>query len=323
MIIKITFENFKRFKNESLDLSRPITLLYGENSSGKSSALKGIATLIQTFTWPRNQYEPLLTQGEYANLGTYRDYVRDHIATNKITITLETLLPEWYRSVELKEKEVIKQITTLCYERSPYNEQARLYSVSGAYALEGGEIAEVFKIKKSETKSWYTLVTGYESLKDEVSTYASKDGITEREIKREANLKTKISYVEGFRFSLIDKEAQRLGGDKLRIAQNCIYSLFDLPGKYKYLGPLRSSPSRSYTLSAASSDVGAKGENTPSVISYLKRSSDSIRKNGEAYKKIQQWIDLIFPGRSISVQDYEELVKLKVVRGGEIGRAHV
>ena len=65
MIIKITFENFKRFKNESLDLSRPITLLYGENSSGKSSALKGIATLIQTFTWPRNQYEPLLTQGEF------------------------------------------------------------------------------------------------------------------------------------------------------------------------------------------------------------------------------------------------------------------
>lgn len=58
------------------------------------------------------------------------------------------------------------------------------------------------------------------------------------------------------------------------------------------------------------------GENTPSVISYLKRSSESIKANKEAYKKIQHWINLLFPGRSISVEDYEELVKLKIKRGG-------
>ena len=317
MISDITLKNFKKFKEETLDLRRPITLLYGENSSGKSSALKAIATLMQTFTWSRNQYESLLAQGEYVNLGTYREYVYGHKVTNKITISIGFVTPDWYPDITLRGKEVAKYVIELCYERSPYNEQARIYSVRGAYVLSDGETVEFFKLKKSETKPWYTLVTDPEALEIERRKYehnASK--ITEREFKRAANLKTKVNYVEGIRFALLEKNSDKIAEYKLRLVQNNLYMLFELPERYKYLGPLRSSPSRSYTLSAASADVGPRGENTPSVVSYLKRSSESIKRNSEAFKKIQNWISLIFPGRSIAVQDYEELVKIKVVRDG-------
>jgi predicted ATPase len=317
MIKNIGFENFKRFRNQSLDLRKPITLLYGENSSGKSSILKGLATLMQTFSWSRNKHEPLLTQGEYANLGIFKDYVYNHNTSNKLTISITTPMLPWHVVPESSIGKVSQYITKLCYDRSPYTEQARIYSIESSAVLEDGKCLQIFKLKRAETKPYYTLVTSFEFLKVELSIYSrTKIKVTDKELKRAAALKTKLDYTEGFTFSLSSGGRDEIENYKIRMMDRHIWALFELPDKYKYLGPLRSSPSRSYTLSAASSDVGARGENTPSVISYLKRSSESLGKNKEAYGKIQRWVDLIFPGRSIAVEDYEELVKLKVTRAG-------
>ncbi|MEB2517383.1 DUF3696 domain-containing protein [Pseudomonas sp. YuFO20] len=317
MIQKIGFDNFKRFKSESLDLDKPITLLYGENSSGKSSILKGLAALIQTFSWSRNKHEPLVAQGEYANLGIFKDYVHAHDTSNKITISITTPPAHWNPTLETNSGKAIKYITRLCYDRSPYTEQARIYSIDTSAIFSDDSRVEIFKLKRAETKSYYTIVTNFETLKREVTVYSHlKIKATDKEIKRTAALKTKLYYTEGFTFNLASGSKDDVSLFKIRLMDRFIYALFDIPEKYKYLGPLRSSPSRSYTLSAASSDVGPKGENTPSVISYLKRSSESIKANKESYKKIQHWVDLLFPGRSIAVEDYEELVKLKITRGG-------
>lgn len=316
MIEKIEFENFKRFKFESLDLEKPITLLYGENSSGKSSILKGLAALIQTFSWSRNKHEPLVAQGEYANLGIFKDYVHNHNTSNKITFSLTTSPLNWHSAIETKSGRVIKYITSLCYDRSPYTEQARIYSIVVHGVLEDGSLLEILKLKRAETKSYYTITTIFEVLKNEVMGYGRlKTKASDKEVKRTAALKTKLHYTEGFNFHLASGKNDDISIYKVRVLDRFIYALFELPEQYKYLAPLRSSPSRSYTLSAASSDVGSRGENTPSVISYLKRSSE-IKINNEAYRKIQHWVNLLFPGRSIAVEDYEELVKLKITRDG-------
>jgi predicted ATPase len=317
MIEKIDFENFKRFKFESLNMEKPITLLYGENSSGKSSILKGFAALIQTFSWSRNKHEPLVAQGEYANLGIFKDYVHNHNTSNKITFSLTTMPLAWYSPFDTKSGKATKYITSLCYDRSPYTEQARIYSIVVSAIVEDGSLWEILKLKRAETKSYYTITTNFEVLKNEVSSYSRlKIKAPDKEIKRAAALKTKLHYTEGFTFTLASGKNDDISIYKIRVLDRFIYALFELPEKYKYLGPLRSSPSRSYTLSAASSDVGSRGENTPSVISYLKRSSESIKVNKEAYRKIQHWVNLLFPGRSIAVEDYEELVKLKITRDG-------
>ncbi|VVO66005.1 hypothetical protein PS876_01056 [Pseudomonas fluorescens] len=315
MIRRLGFDNFKRFKSESLELDKPITLLYGENSSGKSSILKGLAALIQTFSWTRNKHEPLVTQGEYANLGIFKDYVHDHDTTNKITFTITIGASQWSSMIEPSSSPSTYYVIKICYDRSPYTEQARLYSMEAAGISDAGARREIFRLKRAETKGYYTLTTDHEVLTKAVTIYGAKK-FPEKDIKRTAALKTKLYYTEGFSFSLASGKNEEPAHHKIRVMDRCMYMLFDLSDDYKYLGPLRSSPSRSYTLSAASSDVGSRGENTPSVISYLKRSSESVKKNKEAFRKIQHWIDLIFPGRSIMVEDYEELVKLKVKRGG-------
>lgn len=315
MIRRIGFDNFKRFKHEILDLDKPITLLYGENSSGKSSILKGLAAIIQTFSWNRNKHEPLVTQGEYANLGIFKDYVHGHDTSNKITFSITLGSSQWSSMVDVASSKASTYIINLCYDRSPYTEQARIYSIEGVGVSSDGSQREIFKLKRAETKSYYTLTTNPDVLSRVAGMYGAKR-MTDKEIKRTAALKTKLYYTEGFSFSLVSGKSEEPAHHKIRVMDRFMYMLFDLPDNYKYLGPLRSSPSRSYTLSAASSDVGARGENTPSVISYLKRSSESLKKNKEAFRKIQHWVDLIFPGRSIAVEDYEELVKLKVKRDG-------
>jgi len=318
MIKNISFDNFKRFKSETIDLEKPITLLYGENSSGKSSILKGLVAILQTFSWTRNKHEPLVTQGEYANLGIFKDYVHNHEVSKKITISITINGSHWGRMLDSdsdSDSERRSYVAKLCYERSPYTEQARIYSIEVSSLARDGSSREIFKLKKAETKSYYTLTTDPNVLGRWLNIYLSKT-IADKDLKRLASLKTKLNYTEGFTFVLASGKSDDLAANKIRVMDRFIYMLFDLHDNYKYLGPLRSSPSRSYTLSVAGSDVGSKGENTPSVISYLKRSSESVKANKDAYKKIQHWTDLLFPGRSITVEDYEELVKIKIRRGG-------
>lgn len=257
MIKTISFDNFKRFKHETLDLEKPITLLYGENSSGKSSILKGLAAILQTFSWSRNKHEPLVTQGEYANLGIYKDYVHNHETSNKITISLTTGGSHWGGMLDV-DGEKGSYLTKLCYDRSPYTEQARIYSIEVAAINGDGSCREIFKLKRAETKAYYTLTTNAEVLGRWLRVYISKS-ISEKDLKRLAALKTKLHYTEGFTFVLASGKNDDLAAQKIRVMDRFIYMLFDLPENYKYLGPLRSSPSRSYTLSAASSDVGSRG----------------------------------------------------------------
>ncbi len=73
VISRLELTDFKAF--HSLDLAlRPLTVLLGENSSGKSSIIAALSLLSQTETGfdPR---VPLLLQGELTYLGTYRDVV--------------------------------------------------------------------------------------------------------------------------------------------------------------------------------------------------------------------------------------------------------
>jgi predicted ATPase len=70
---RIVLENFKCHKK--IDLSFPkITLLTGENSSGKSSIINGIFSLLQSNNFPEN----LSLNGKYVNLGDFSDVIFKH-----------------------------------------------------------------------------------------------------------------------------------------------------------------------------------------------------------------------------------------------------
>lgn len=89
MINKITFKNYKSFKNKQSLVLKPITVLIGKNSSGKSAVAK-LLTLIDA-SLKGDTEEPLMLKNYNVELGAeFRDLVHRRNATggNKGSIEL-------------------------------------------------------------------------------------------------------------------------------------------------------------------------------------------------------------------------------------------
>ena len=70
--------NFKAFAGPETIPIRPITLIYGPNSSGKSSVLQSLLLLKQTLQEAENPETLLLPKGNLVNLGGYREFIHRH-----------------------------------------------------------------------------------------------------------------------------------------------------------------------------------------------------------------------------------------------------
>ncbi len=76
MLENISLENFKGFKNlQDLNV-KPITILCGTNSCGKSSILQSILLLKQTLE-SQNPNQILLLNGRFVNLGSFENIIFD------------------------------------------------------------------------------------------------------------------------------------------------------------------------------------------------------------------------------------------------------
>jgi predicted ATPase len=71
MITNITLENFRAFQRKISVRVRPITILVGRNSAGKSSVLKFLLMLRQTLDSQSDVF--FATEGRHVQLGTWRD----------------------------------------------------------------------------------------------------------------------------------------------------------------------------------------------------------------------------------------------------------
>src|SRR5438477_7331170 len=92
MLTKMRLENFKSWRSLDLDLSN-LTILFGTNSSGKSSVLQSLLLLKQTaMGFDRKQ---AINRGgseqDYFDFGSYRDLVFGHDSGKEVGIRLEWL----------------------------------------------------------------------------------------------------------------------------------------------------------------------------------------------------------------------------------------
>lgn len=76
MITSLSLKNFKPFKEQSLAF-RPLTLLSGLNSTGKSSVLQALLLLRQSYQQKLLEKTGLALNGELVNIGTARDIFFD------------------------------------------------------------------------------------------------------------------------------------------------------------------------------------------------------------------------------------------------------
>jgi predicted ATPase len=82
MIKKIRIRNFKAFQDSGEIEIKPITVLIGANSSGKSSIMQALLVLRQTME-SRDTEVPLHVVGDYVDLGSYVDCVYQHRIAEK------------------------------------------------------------------------------------------------------------------------------------------------------------------------------------------------------------------------------------------------
>lgn len=83
-INKLVLKNFKCFKEVEVDFSK-ITLLTGENSSGKSSLISGLLAPLQSNGFPLY----LFPNGKYINMGDFQEISFKNIKNNKIEINFD------------------------------------------------------------------------------------------------------------------------------------------------------------------------------------------------------------------------------------------
>ena len=78
MLREYRLTNFKAFGETVTIPIRPLTLIFGANSSGKSSIFQSLLLLKQTLEETKKPATVLLPKGSLVDLGTYRDFVHRH-----------------------------------------------------------------------------------------------------------------------------------------------------------------------------------------------------------------------------------------------------
>lgn len=316
---ELNLTNFKRFSSQPINMSSKVTLLLGPNSSGKSSVIKALLGLKQTAS-PSNENEVFSAQGEYVDLGVYKDYVTDHDIKKKIKIALklrESLDPFGRRAEQDLQIE-------FCFGHDFATEQARLLEIFVRDQTKGG--LTLISLTKKQTRDSF-LLTISDSLGNQLLSeiFGNKDSPQRAPLLAVWTNGVSVLAGDRYQFSLVaTKVKSEPNKDFFRnlpvsLLTRLVSSVLrGLDRDFFYTGPLRRSPSRSYGRTAHLLSVGPAGEHTPSVLANLKsRAAKERSKERPQSKRLDQlnkWVEAIFPGCRIESKAVEELVKLEIVR---------
>ncbi|WP_288221772.1 DUF3696 domain-containing protein [uncultured Clostridium sp.] len=311
MIESINISSFKAFNKMQKVKCKPITLIYGQNSAGKSSLLQSLLLLQQTMNEINIDDTALITKGKLLDLGNYREMVYSHNTDNNISISNSFKIEEGPRFGLWRDI-----VDSVKYESIFSCDKSNLISLERINLYYNDDIKPFITLKKSNSvdtyfKMWRTTrsIRGtkpnnyfiesinkessiikkiYENLKSKKILECSIDEIYE-------SLKNTANYiginVEGFLISGIGikREYNRAKSTK-EINGFEIDDLLILTGiNYKkelssitYLGPLREYPERHYIFSGSSPiSVGKSGKNM----------SDMLFRNQSLIKEVNDWLN--------------------------------
>ncbi|MBP6122571.1 DUF3696 domain-containing protein [Providencia sp.] len=282
MLTKIKISNFKSFSEEQTLELAPITLIFGPNSSGKSTIIQSLLGVKQTLLSPQVQGD-LVANGSCLDLNSYESIVNGHDITKNIKIAFSFSLnlsaidyKDIYSSEPVFAMSDIRNINlTYSYKKpdevgtsSSYLKKFK-YSVDSA--IGGNEEKIRLEISKGEKDYTQELIENYYGQGDTVdslSKYIYKR--IERVIgeNEKAIIKNSIWTEIKENIYKINKNISipfTLQGTKKYFAfANSYLDRFSIEIKnelenIKYLGPLRTTPKRFY-LPGTNNNIKMKGE---------------------------------------------------------------
>jgi predicted ATPase len=310
MLEKISLKNFKAFSSlENLDI-KPITILSGTNSCGKSSLLQSILLLKQTLE-SQSLNQTLLLNGRFVRLGTFENIIFHKKAENKVELKFSfSIRKEDFPSIQKKR---ILPLDIFLRELFPSEELPRstrdrgaeyfisykvvlktIVSKSRKYQLKPVLVDEIELITKVIGKDKEVLSQSFVTVnyKDGDSYDLSWENVRTRyyrvtdsnseELENKGSKVVKIEFSNLFPTAITSSEAEepkhrssyRDAYIVLRRANDFLQGLLS---SYSYIGPLREEPSRRYIYENEIIEIGNKGENAAYI--YLSEGEKSISEH--------------------------------------------
>ncbi len=246
MISQISLENFKGFQSLNNLQFKPITILCGTNSCGKSSILQSILLLKQTIE-SQTLHQPLLLNDRFVRLGTFENIVFEK-DLNKI-VSFEFSFKFTSNDLRWGPRHMYETLRSLLH----FDRRAEYYI---HYKISVKTIID-------EKKKDYLKPIKLDKLKIESETITlNGHAISGRSLE--------IDVIEEDKFFIKenkDNESNLL----IRKISDVLQYIFSL---YTYIGPLREEPSRRYIYENEIFEIGIKGENAAYI--YLTEQDTTV-----------------------------------------------
>ncbi len=347
-LTKINLTNFKAFDELSVSFPQKINLIMGENSSGKSSIIKSIIAMKQTFS-VTNEYEVFAANGDYVELGIYGDYVHSHDDKKDIIFGFEfhgekyeQEITRWWvphphidwehleyepldnNNIIENHEPPLSSLIEITYDKDYKTSQARLKSIKITTHIKSYGPAS-FYVDRAKTRSHYYLKADRSLVDWIIDNHEHID--IEKNKRSDFLLKNYLRMEKANRLdfelmspspqfdSLSDSyEFNYLSDEIFEIFNEALKKMLStLDSNTYYLAPIRSSPLRSYKRSSHSKSIGISGAYSASVLANLQAAaSRGSTIEREKLTKLNSWLHIIFPNTRIKAQTIDELVKIKL-----------
>ncbi len=259
-MIKLTIENFKSIGCVTNFELRPMTVLAGINSSGKSSLLQALLLLKQSME--SDTKDLLRLNGPYVAATSLTDLVRmkKRGVQMKMAMTIDGReIPSSYRDVDFSPNG--KALVAISFELVfSANGQSHLESLNSTWKFEGTEEKVMFSAKRSKALGTYTLKYSHPAML----------GLSESE-KRRTMDKCKLTFRD---FIPIFAEAEAGGGNVVRslIVMKVLYSIIEsVMENIHYVGAQRIKPKLAQSYSNTDfREVGTDGQMTRFLLNERK-----------------------------------------------------
>ena len=143
MLHALELENFKAFGERTRIPFAPITLIFGENSAGKSTILHALYLLKQTLE--RGEAGTLLlprTENGIVDLGSFQEMLFDHDLKRTLSIRVETIGHDDILQLPYKENKIAIEFN---FKRPSLKEEVILDQI-GVYEAESSECIAEFRL---------------------------------------------------------------------------------------------------------------------------------------------------------------------------------
>jgi predicted ATPase len=289
---RIELTNFKCHKETSeMDIA-PITLLVGPNSSGKTALIQPLLILKQTLEPKASSVAPIILNGNYVNLGPYKDVVYNHELECRLQIKLGTSM--------LIESLLLESRTRRLLADLGLKELHVIFSIIVCYShkQKGMNLAEVRFSSEAFNFCYYPSKMSFEGeilgkkLPGRVMLWPPREQSL-KSIMNTIPVLIRRPYLHG---KVIGERNWATYHFLRRVVESVQSTIEDI----EYIGPVREYPSRYYVSRGERvSDVGVSGEHAIEMLYQDKT------LGGDLVEKLNFWLKRLGVAKGVLMREID------------------